>query len=61
MRFASATPPVETLAMRAWNMMGQQLDWSALPVIAELFGIDDVEEFSDDILCIRDHLSKSNG
>jgi hypothetical protein len=36
--------------------MGGQIDWAALPVIIELYGINDVEVFIAQLAAIRDHL-----
>lgn len=36
--------------------MGGQIDWAALPVIVELYGIADVEIFITQLVAIRDHL-----
>lgn len=43
----------DALAIRAWNLMNATIDWNALPVIAEMFGIDDVEGFITRIDAIR--------
>jgi hypothetical protein len=34
--------------------MGGEIDWAALPVIAEMFGIDDVEELIVQLVEIRE-------
>lgn len=41
------------IAIRAWNLMGG-LDWTALPVVAEMLGIDDVERLIAQLEAIRD-------
>ena len=41
-------------------MMGG-LDWSALPLIAEYFGVVDVDEFICRLVAIRDHLRAKDG
>lgn len=42
------------LAVRAWNLMGG-LDWSALPLIVELLGVQDPETLILNLTTIRDH------
>jgi hypothetical protein len=34
--------------------MGGALDWSALPVVAEMLGVDDIETFVVRLAAIRD-------
>ena len=41
------------LSIRAWNIMGG-IDWVALPVIAEMLGIDDIETLVLQLVAIRD-------
>ena len=41
------------LSIRAWNIMGG-IDWSALPVIAEMLGIGDIETLVLQLVAIRD-------
>lgn len=52
-------PPQQTgdvrTAVKAWNLMGCRLDWAALPIVAELFGIDDVETLITQLVALRDH------
>ena len=60
MRFASATPEIESFGIKAWNMMGAQVDWAALPIIAELLGVPDIEQLVDDVLCINEHMTRQN-
>jgi len=38
--------------MDAWNMM-EGIDWQAIPIVTELFGIKDVESFITQLLTIR--------
>ena len=35
--------------------MGGQIDWDALPVIVEIYGISDIEVFIAKLDAIRDH------
>ncbi len=41
--------------IRIWNAMGGQIDWSALPILAEIHGIDDIEMLSEQLIAIRSH------
>lgn len=36
------------------------LDWAALPVVAEVFGIDDIEGLITDLAAIRDFQNRSS-
>ena len=47
--------PNAILAVRAWNLMGGAIDWAALEVIQELYGITDPELFIHHLAAIRDH------
>jgi hypothetical protein len=50
----SAAPDFSTgIAIRAWNLMGG-IDWAALPVIAELYGITDIDILIHQLVAIRD-------
>lgn len=42
------------MAVRAWNLMGG-LDWSALPVVAEMLGIVDVALLVEQLVLLREH------
>lgn len=50
-------PPADYLVFRAWQMM-KGIDWSALPLVMELLGIDDPEWFVNSLIVVRDHLDK---
>lgn len=39
-------------------MMEQKIDWSAVPIICDLLGIEDPAELIDDLLTIRRHAHK---
>ena len=39
--------------MAAWNLM-RGIDWAALPVVAELYGITDPEPWITQLVAIRD-------
>jgi len=49
------TPPDGgDLALNAWNLMGGEINWSALDFICELLGITDVERLIVQLTTIRD-------
>lgn len=41
------------IAVRAWNLMGG-IDWSALPIVADMIGITDLETLITQLVTIRD-------
>jgi hypothetical protein len=45
-------PPESSQAVEAWNIMGG-LNWSALPIVVELIGVDDVELLIEQLVIIR--------
>ncbi|MGL6245648.1 hypothetical protein [Pseudomonas sp.] len=49
----------QRLIIRAWNLMGG-LDWAALPTVADLLGITDIEIFVAQLAAIRDHLREES-
>ncbi|MBK8916490.1 MAG: hypothetical protein IPM64_18135 [Phycisphaerales bacterium] len=51
-------PDEEQMVIRAWNMMGGEVNWIALPVIAEMFGVVDVECFLARLIALRDHMQR---
>lgn len=40
------------MAVQCWNLMGG-LEWQALPVVAEMLGIADIEALVHDLVTIR--------
>jgi len=42
------------LALKAWNMM-RGLDWVALPTVAEIIGLADIELLVAQLCALRDH------
>jgi hypothetical protein len=51
--FSPGPPPPESQqAVEAWNIMGG-LNWTALPVVVELLGVDDVELLIEQLVIIR--------
>ena len=54
MPFNPKPPSLGTaIALQAWNMMGGEIDWVALPIVIELFGIENVPDFVDALITIR--------
>lgn len=39
-------------------MMEGEINWSALPIVCELLGIEDPAELVDDLMTIRDHFRR---
>jgi hypothetical protein len=48
----------ENLAMRAWDWMGGEIKWEALPIVVELLGVDDVQRLVTHMIAIRDHYDR---
>jgi len=46
--------------MRAWRMMGERMDWHALPLLIELLGVQEVEEFVAALCAVRDYWRRSD-
>lgn len=42
--------------MQAWNLMGG-LDWTALPIVAELLGVEDIDLLVAQLVAIRDGMN----
>lgn len=60
--FKPALPPDGThLAVNAWNLMGGVIDWAALPVVVEMFGVDDVDSLVRDLVTIREYNARKSG
>lgn len=53
-------PSPAPLAIQAWNLMGG-LDWQALPLVADLLGIDDLELLVMQLVVIRDSQRNQHG
>lgn len=43
----------------AWNIMGGQIDWAALPVICEMLSVDDPELMITGLVILREAMRKS--
>ncbi len=48
----------DNLALRAWDLMGGEINWSAFPMVIALLGIDDVDLFVVRLVAIQDHLMR---
>jgi len=46
------------LAIKAWNMMGGKLDWTALEIVAEIIGVTDIEQLLAQFEKIKNHGEK---
>ena len=54
----SGLPPEESvIALRCWNTM-QGIDWDALEIIAEYYGVQDINLLIHQLITIRDHASR---
>ena len=51
-------PSEFALSVKAWNLMGG-LDWLALPVVADMLGLQDIERLVADLATIRDWYKRS--
>lgn len=49
------------LVVRAWNMMGGSLDWVALPTVAGLLGIEDIDLLVHELIHLRDRTWQKSG
>jgi len=57
--FKPAPPPSNAIrAVEVWNMLGGELDWTALPILVELLAIQDADTLIRDLLVIRDEQAK---
>ena len=57
--FVPAPPPTNAVrAVDVWNMLGGEIDWSALPIVVELLGINDADVLIRDLIVIRDVQAK---
>jgi hypothetical protein len=52
-------PPEARVAVTAWNLM-RGLDWAALPVVCDIFGIRDPEILIAQLAAIRDAQDERN-
>lgn len=48
----------ERIAVQAWNLMDGSIDWAGLPVIAEMYGVVDIESMIARLGAIRVHVRR---
>lgn len=48
-------PPDAIPALDAWRMMGRTIDWTALPLVVDVLGVDDVELLLANLIVLRDN------
>lgn len=62
--FGGATPPARDLEaeqiVEAWNLMGGEIAWAALPVVCELLDVENPELLIRGLAQIRDHYREVN-
>lgn len=59
--FPPSAPPAEVgLSIKAWNLLGGQIDWAGLPVVVEILGVKDPELLVLDLITIREHLTEKD-
>jgi hypothetical protein len=46
---------MESLALKVWRIFGGEIEWTALPWVAEMLGCDDIETLTDLLGTIRTH------
>jgi hypothetical protein len=49
------------LSIEVWNEMGGDLQWSALPVLCAIHGIEDVESLISQLVAIRNVQVRKHG
>jgi hypothetical protein len=42
------------MAVKVWRAMGQTLDWNALPILSEIYGVPDDEVLIVQLVAMRD-------
>lgn len=59
--FKPPPPPITARpAIQAWNLMGGELNWTALDTLADLLGIRDPEAWIMQITIIRDSFQRED-
>ena len=48
------TPPEYRVVEKIWIRMGGKIDYAALPILCEIYGVTDVEELLVQLVAIRD-------
>ena len=44
----------------AWRLMGNTMDWAALPIVCEMYGIDDPAVFIAELAAVREYVQRVN-
>jgi hypothetical protein len=52
--------PIGQAAVAAWNVMGGVVDWSALPLLADMYGVADLPMFVAYVVAIRDEMKRAS-
>lgn len=52
--------PGQSLAVRIWNE-SEGLDWQALPLLAEVHGVTDIETLIAEMVAIREFMGARDG
>lgn len=52
--YSGEVPDDSAVAVAIWNAGGNELNWSALPVLCEIYGVEDPENLIAQLLYIRD-------
>lgn len=55
---AAALAPDAQQVVLAWNLMGGQIDWAALPIVCDLLGEPDPERLIRCLTTVRDALTE---
>jgi len=50
----SGAPPECELSVKVWNAMGGTIDWNALPILTEIYGVKDIEALIAQLIVMRD-------
>lgn len=52
--------PIGQAAIASWNVMGGTIDWAALPLLSEMYGVADLPMFVAYLVAIRDEMKRAN-
>jgi hypothetical protein len=56
---AGGPPDDVAIAIHAWNLCGG-MEWSAIPIVADVLGIRDVERLIHQLVAIRDRQNREH-
>lgn len=54
----AAPLPIDTVAFDVWRDMGNELNWSALPVLIDVYDVCDAQALIQDLCAMRDHINR---